>query len=191
MRHHATRSLLLLFLLCSAPWPVFANENGKHPDAPPQLAALEFLIGEWDLTTSFAQADGSRRQAKARLVGRWAMGGMAIVVEETHPYPEGAGGFFAGMVIYTVRPDSRQIVGAANNTLGNRKLYEVTVTDEEIVLVQTGELFGGRKGFNRHVLRVLGPDRYSLRLGACPEEGGECVEGSYSYVAERRASPAP
>ena len=47
------------------------------------------------------------------------------------------------------------------------------------------------EGFNRHVVRVLGPDRYSLRLDACPEGDGKCVEGSYSYVAERRASPAP
>ena len=186
MHHRFVHPVLILILSALTAFPATAGEVGKHPDAPAELAALEFLVGEWDLTTSFAQADGSRREAKAKLVGRWAMNGMAIVVEETHPYPEGAGGIFAGMVIYTVRPKDRRIVGASNNTLGNRKHYEATVKADEVHLVQTGELFKGREGFNRHTFHSIGPGSFSLRLDACPAKGEDCKEGSYSYAAKRR-----
>ena len=186
MHHRFSPTLLVLILCVMTALPGFAGEVEKHPDGPAELKALAFLVGEWDLTTSFAQADGSRREAKAQLVGRWALDGMAIVVEEIHPYPEGDGGIFANMVIYTVRPKDRRIVGASNNTLGNRKHYEVTMKGDEVHLMQTGELFEGRKGFNRHTLHSIGPNSFSLRLDACPESGENCTKGSYSYVAKRR-----
>ncbi len=187
MYHRFSPTVLVLILSALTALPGMAGEVGKHPDAPAELKALAFLVGEWDLTTSFAQADGSRREAKAQLVGRWALNGMAIVVEETHPYPGGANGIFASMVIYTVRPKDGRIVGASNNTLGNRKHYEATVKGDEVHLVQTGELFEGREGFNRHTLHSIGPNSFSLRLDACPESGENCKEGSYSYIAKRRA----
>ena len=92
-------------------------------------------------------------------------------------------------MLYTVHPRTRRLVGASNNTLGNRKLYEVTVDGDRIVIVQSGELFGGRQGFNRHVISEITPDRYELRLDACQEDGETCKEGTYSYVAARRSSP--
>ena len=190
---HWTRIALLLALM--APTVVALadgdkGDHGKHPAAPAELAALEFLIGDWDLTTSFAQADGSRRESQARLTARWALGGFGIVVEETHPYAQVAGGIFVSAVLYTVHPETRQIVGASNNTLGNRKNYEVSVEADRIVITQSGELFQGRQGFNRNVLYNITPDRYELRLDACVEEGEACTEDTYSYVAERRGAAA-
>ncbi len=162
-------------------------DPGRHAEAPQELTTLEFLIGDWDLRTSFAQSDGSRREAKAHLQARYALGGFGISVEETHGYGEGIGGVFVSSVLYTVHPETRRIVGASNNTLGNRKLYEVTVEESRIVIVQSGELFGGRRGFNRHILFEITPDRYELRLDACKGDGENCTEGSYSYVAVRRS----
>lgn len=174
-------SLIALFLIAAS--PTFAEPDGGRPDnAPPELAALEFLIGEWDLTASFTQADGSKRESKARLVARYALGGHGITIEETHRHE---GGTFVNAVLYTVRPQTRTIVGSSNNSLGNRKLYEVTPEGGRVLITQTGELFGGRQGFNRHVLFNISPDRYELSLDACDDDG-TCREGSYSYVAERR-----
>ena len=160
--------------------------NQKHAEAPSELTALEFLIGDWDLTTSFAQSDGSRRQEKARLTARWAMGGMGIAVEETHGYSDGVGGVFVSTVLYSVHPKTRQIVGASNNTLGNRKTREVTVEDDRIVFIQAGELFEGRQGFNRVTLFNISQDRYESRLDACTDSETPCRENTYSYLAERR-----
>ncbi len=175
----------LLTLLISTEL-VRAESGGPHADAPPELAALAFLIGDWDLETSFALPDGTRRTAAARLQARYALGGFGILVEETHGF--GQGQTFVGGVLYTVDPKTRRIVGASNNTLGNRKQLEVTVEDDRIVIVQSGELFDDRKGFNRHTLSEIGPDRYVLRLDACAEDGETCTENTYSYRAARRTT---
>jgi hypothetical protein len=164
------------------------SHEGRHSGAAPELEALEFLIGDWDLTTSFAQAGGSRRESKAQMTARWAMGGFGIAVEETHGYAQVEGGIFVSTALYTVHPETRGVVGASINTLGNRKNYEVTVEDDRIVIFQAGELFRGRKGYNRHVLFNITSDRYELRLDSCVEEGDACTEGTYSYVAERRSA---
>ena len=177
-------SLTPLLALLALPL-VAQSANVKHPEAPPELAVLEFMIGEWDLTTSFAQADGSRREEHARLEARWVLGGFGIGIEETHPYAEGNGGVFVSNVIYTVHPETRKIVGASHNTLGNRKLYELTVEEGGLAIVQKGELFGGREGFNRQWIHEISEQRFELRLDSCSNEG-ECNEGSYSYVATRR-----
>ena len=58
------------------------------------------------------------------------------------------------------------------------------VEADRIVIVQTGELFDGRKGFNRLVFFNISPDRYELRLDACFDSGEPCKENTYSYVAE-------
>ncbi len=163
------------------------GDSGKHAEAPPELSALEFLIGDWQLTTSFAQHDGSRNETQARLEARYALGGFGVVIEETHGHEEGVGGTFVNHLLYTVHPKTRQIVGTSMNTLGNRKFYEMTVREDRIEVVQSGEMFGGRKGFNRQTLFEITPNRYRLRLDAC-DEAGECREGSYSYVAVRRGT---
>lgn len=185
-RFVVTFTVLLALVLMAEP---VSADPGRHPEAPPELSALEFLIGDWDLTTSFAQPDESRREAKARLQARYGLGGFGIVVEETHGY--GEGGVFINSVLYTVRPKTRRLVGASNNTLGNRKFYEVTVEKDRLVIIQSGELFRGRKGFNRHTISNITPDRYELRLDSCGEDGETCVEGSYSYVAVRRGTVPP
>ncbi|MCG8462950.1 MAG: hypothetical protein MI919_42235, partial [Holophagales bacterium] len=151
------------------------------------------------LTTSFALPSGERRESQARLVGRYALGGLGIAVDETHGGPD-AGVPFTSTVIYSVDPETRAIVGASNNSLANRKHYAVLVEKERIVIRQSGELFDGRRGFNRHVITRLGPDRFQLQLDACTFEPGEsetkdgedafvCRENTYSYVAKRNDSP--
>jgi hypothetical protein len=164
------------------------SRQGRHSAAAPELEALEFLLGDWDLTTSFAQAGGSRRESKAQMTARWAIGGFGIAVEETHGYAQVESGIFVNTTLYTVHPETRRIVGASINTLGNRKNYEVTVEDDRLVIVQAGELFRGREGFNRHVLFNITSDRYERRLDSCVEEGEACTEGTYSYVAQRRSA---
>lgn len=182
--------VVVAVLLFSIAWAIDSAQagEGKHPAALPELEALEFLIGDWKLTTSFSQADGSSREEKARLVARYALGGFGVSVEETHGYEDGVGSSFVSGVLYSVHPETRRIVGASNNTLGNRKLYEVTVEDEGVAMVQSGELFDGREGFNRHLFFNIEADRYEFRLDACTRDG-DCREGTYSYVAERRDTP--
>ena len=190
MRVETTLRMVAVLLLVSAPWAIGSAQagDGKHLAALPELETLEFLIGDWELTTSFAQADGSRREEKAHLVARYALGGFGISVEETHGYGDGVGGSFVSGVLYSVHPETRRIVGASNNTLGNRKMYEVTVENDRITMVQSGELFEGREGFNRQVFFNITAHRYEFRLDACGNDG-ECREGTYSYVAVRGDSP--
>lgn len=192
--HHSALRVALSILLLSHLSVVAAvasggPQDGKHEAAPPELAALEFLVGDWDLTTSFAQADGSRRHTEAHLQARWAMGGMGIVSEEIHSYGDGAGGIFVNTVLYSVSSKSRQIVGVSNNSLGNRKMYDVTVEDDRIIMRQTGELFDGRQGFNRLVFFNISPSRYELSHDACFDGDRPCKENTYSYVATRRPAP--
>ncbi len=182
-------TITLLFLL-SGPAVSADADSGRNPAAPDELEALAFLVGDWDLDTSFEQPDGSRRQARARLSARYALGGYGISVEETHPYELGDGGSFVSAVLYTVHPESRRIVGASNNTLGNRKHYDVTVEADRILIHQSGELFAGREGSNRLVFSGMTEDRYEMRLDSCDTTGQTCEEGTYSYVAHRRETAA-
>lgn len=185
MHHWACPTVFLAFVLIAGS-PAMAASHDRQPHPPPELEALAFLIGDWDLETSFAQADGTRRTASARLSARATADGFGLLVEESHPYGDDPYGRFASSVIYMVHPKTRTIVGASNNSLGNRKHYDVTVGDGYITIEQSGELFGGRQGTNRHTLFDISANRYALRLDSCDLDGKNCTEGTYSYIANRQ-----
>lgn len=150
----------------------------KNPAVDPLIERIEFWIGEWELKTKINGGGAS----SAVLRARWALGGYGILIEELHSNEESD---FVSTIVYSVDPDTRQIVGASNNTLGNRKNYVVTVKPSELLILQTGEMFQDREGFN--ILRVFDvkADHYRLELRACSADTDECGDPTYSYVATR------
>ena len=58
-------------------------------------------------------------------------------------------------------------------------------TTDSWLSAKLADSFRGRMGFNRQVIFNITPNRYELRLDACDEAGEDCVEGTYSYVAQR------
>lgn len=174
-------SALLLLLLAT---PGFANDLDSRTPAPRQvLENMSFLVGEWKLTTYFLQRDAEPEMRIARLSARYVMQGTGIAVEEIHIMNSGDG-LFMGTAVYTEHPESKQLVGVSNNTLGNRKLLESQEVGDTIVFRQHGELFNDATGYNLHNYTNITEDRYEFSITRCPE-GRECIEKTYYYVAER------
>ncbi len=188
--------LITLGALVLAPVPASAQEHdlsvatdrGDLPDerAPEGLADLAFLIGDWRLETSFALSGGGEFKAEGRLLGRYAMGGFGVLVEEVHSAaanPELE--IFVGSQLYSIHPESGDVIGVGCNTLGNRKSRRGGMVDGDLVVIESGELFEGRPGINRMTFFNITEDRFELRLERSLDDGATWEDGGYGFVAIR------
>ena len=152
---------------------------------------FDALEGEWILHTYFLQADGGRVEQDAELIVTRMESQQAPVFmfEERHGSLDDSG-LFIGRVMYAYHHDTNKWRGAGVNTLANRKWRDVSIVDGEIVIIETGELFGGRPGQNRFTYFNIADDRFEFRSEHSAD--GEVWQPSvYGFVAERRGRPKP
>ena len=180
-----TGTIWLIFVLTalysahaiSGPW----NVGERSANADPNIDGVSFLIGEWELDRRFGKDDAESRPM-ATLRAKWTLNGYGILVEEVHPTPDGE---FVTNLIYAVHPETRKIVGTSNNTLGNRKFYDVETDSNELLITQTGEMFQGRPGYNMLRMFNIEQDRFQLELRVCQDGTDVCNGPTYSYIATR------
>lgn len=187
--------LVVLFALClSLPFVSSADErlgsaSKRHPEAPAEVAQLEFLLGSWKLDTTFTNADGTVRHTEAELEGSYILSGFGIQTVEVHTpdrtaFPE-VDSTFVVTTIFNYDEDNAQWSGASVNSLGNRKFVDGTFEGGKLVLIQNGKLFRGRQGQNRLTFFNITEDRFELQLDWYDEKTDAWHEGSYGYVATR------
>lgn len=196
MKHRWLNAMLYGALSLASSLPIAADEkpdlsvatdsaNVADPRAPSGLSKLAFLIGEWDMDTSFL-IKGETTHSAAKLRARYAMGGFAIEVEEVHPAlgsPEVP--IFVSTELWVIRPGSLATVGVAHNTLGNRKFLEASIEDGKLLVVAHGEMFKGAKIINRTIYSNIGADRFELANEVSGDGGRTWKDGGYSAVATR------
>lgn len=161
----------------------------RHPDAPPEVAELEFFLGKWKTYATFRSADGTERHTEAELEGTYILSGYGIQVVEVHTpdltvFPE-VDSTFVVTTIYNYDTDNGKWSGASVNSLGNRKFVDGELKNGELVLIQDGKLFRGRQGQNRLTFFNISDDTFEMRLDSHDEKEGEWRVGTYGYVAKR------
>ena len=191
------RTLLVVSVLGLSLSPLFGADeplgsaSRRHPEAPAEVAQLEFLLGSWKLYTTFANADGTVRHTEAELEGSYILSGFGIQTVEVHTpdrtaFPE-ADSTFVVTTIFNYDEENAKWSGASVNSLGNRKFVDGTFEDGKLVLIQSGKLFRGRQGQNRLTFFNITRDRFELQLDGYDEKTDTWDEGSYGYVATRIA----
>lgn len=160
-----------------------------HEQAPPEVAQLAFLVGQWKARTTFKNADGTERHTTFDLEGRYILSGYGIQIVEVHTpdrkaFPE-VDSTFVTTTVFNYDTDNDQWSGASVNSLGNRKFVDGRFEDGKLVLIQNGKLFRNRKGQNRLTYFNISADQFELTLDYCDEKTDAWVNGSYSYVATR------
>lgn len=162
--------------LCSG---AFAKEQNED------AALFDPFEGEWVLHTYFTQADGGRSEQDAELIVRRLETYQAPVFmfEERHNSFDDSG-MFIGRVMYAYHEETGLWRGAGVNTLANRKWRNVNVVDGDIVIVESGELFGGRPGKNRFTYFNISECSFELR-SENSDDGEVWRPSRYGFVAEK------
>jgi len=148
-------------------------------------SSLEFMVGNWSLETWFLVPGGEKMEATAQLKVEAILDGSGVVMQERHePQIAGRPPFHETMVL-GMDPRTDEIEGASVNSLGNRKLNEGAFEGDQLVLEQSGEMFGGKSGRNRLTWTRITPDQFTLQLDRFDETTGQWQKAQYGYVANR------
>ncbi|WP_417466334.1 hypothetical protein [Kordiimonas sp.] len=163
-----------------------ATDKANKPDmrAPEGLAELAFMIGNWDLSTTFV-INGETTHTKARMQAWYTMGGFAVERLQIHPNGNAGEGVFVSTELFSVHPKTGEIVGVAQNNLGNRKFIEGKFIDGAFTTTVSGEMYEGAKIINRFVYSDVTPDSFSMRAEASDDEGLTWRDGGYHVRAVR------
>lgn len=169
--------------------PLFLS--AAKAQAPTDHAGLfDQFEGVWRLNTYFEGDDGSvtERIAELRVTRLESEQAPVFLFEERHD-GQANNGLFIGRVLYAYHQDANAWRGAGVNTLANRKWRDVRVDGDEIVFLETGELFGGRSGKNRFTYYNITDSSFELR-GEATEDGETWTPSRYRFTAERVATSA-
>ena len=142
------------------------------------------LEGSWVIHTWFSESDGGRREKDAWMTITRMESEQAPVFmfEETHNTI--AGDLFISRLIYAYHAQSNVWRGTGINTLANRKWRDVSVVDNQIQFLESGELFGGQEGKKRFVYFNVTGDRFESRTEESLD-GMSWKDAGYGYTAER------
>ncbi len=162
----------------------------RNPKALPEVAQLDFLVGEWKLATLFYDGNGKvLRKADATLKSWYILDGHGFQVEERHqPVAAGPSGdqeAFVSTAIFNYDKENKKWSGCSVNTLGNRKFLDGNFEDGRLVLTQDGKMFRGRKGKNRLIYSDITKDSFSFQLDLYDATGDRWYEKTYAYTAKR------
>ena len=188
---------LLLALALGLAFPLAVNAQTATPEATTAeaapLGALDFFLGVWRTTGGIPQADGSYTRSTGMLTGERAFLGSPIanVLIRTQSFkvpgdddPFGIP-YFEDVTIYTRNPTTGQWGGVANNTLGNRKWRDVTVTQDEVIFDERGEAFQGTTGEIRFTYYDIQPDSFEMRVDYRENADAPWQMGTYRMSAVR------
>ena len=182
---------LLLALILGLSFPVLAPAQTATPAT--NLTALDFFLGVWRTTGGVPQADGSYSHSTGMLTGERAFlgGPIANILIRTQSFRVPADDdpfgipYFEDITIYSQNPETGQWGGVANNTLGNRKWRDVTVTADEVSFYESGEAFQGVTGEIRFTYFNIQADSFEMRVDYRQSENAPWQMGTYRMSAER------
>lgn len=165
-----------------------ATDKGdiRDPRAGEALAKLDFLVGDWSITSTYSQADGSTTQSEAKMNSRYTMGGFAVEAESIHAFPgDPANNIFVSTHIFMAHPKTERIAAVAINTLGNRKFNDGEFIESDFVVVASGEMFEGSDHLERTRYTNIKDSRFETRSEISEDGGATWRDGGYSAVYTR------
>ncbi|GJL93950.1 MAG: hypothetical protein DHS20C05_03550 [Hyphococcus sp.] len=166
---------------------VATNKGDMRDDrAPEALGKLAFLIGDWDIESAYDQPDGSVLTSKARMTGRYTLGGFGVETQGVHATLGNPDiDVFVSTHIYMVHPKSGDIAAIAINTLGNRKFNDGEFIGEDFIVIASGEMFNGADVINRSRFFNMTEDRFQTALEVSEDGGKTWQDAGYSSVYTR------
>ncbi|WP_375202261.1 hypothetical protein [Hyphococcus sp.] len=161
-------------------------QDDRAPQSEDVLKQLVFMEGDWALTTYIYHEDGSLAQKSSALMTVKSILGGKGYVEERKFNIDDPKRFYAAATLFSVKPQTDQLVGALNNTLGNRKLLNQVMDSDGLVFEMRGELFQGAPGYARLTYKNITEDSFEFVQDYCPEDGNSCQERTFAFTATRR-----
>lgn len=170
-------------LLCAGAAP-----EGPNPAAPRETSQFGFLIGTWDCTTRFRQADGAWREGTATWTGYYILGGWAIQDDWVSPRPDG--GVFHGTNIRSFNPRTKKW---DNRWLPQGSLewkhFEAEKVGDTMVMLGKGEDARG-PFLDRNTFYDIRPDGWRWRKDRSYDGGESWLEAGH-IEARRRGAARP
>ena len=155
-------------------------------------STFDFLLGTWETTGQLTSADDAPPDVGLMTVTPLFHEAGAVGVRiTTRQFPlddaaQSAFGLttFESESLFVFQSDAGRWRGMGHNSLGNRKWIEVEVSDGQVRLLHTGELFGGVPGVTRCTYLDIRPDSWSMRVDYS-EDGTHWTQGTYLMEGRR------
>jgi len=151
----------------------------RNPNAPPETAQYDFLIGDWGVAITFRDPEGNEASYNARWHNVWAIDGYVVMQEWRGPYASGAelrrynaeAGHWEGFNIYNAWDATKRVTA---NWTGEEMVVMVEATSD-----QTGTFI------NRETYSNIEADRWEMHSDRSYDEGETWVRGAYNLIATR------
>ena len=158
----------------------------RHDSAPEELDVFAFLIGKWEGTGRTRIDDGTVVEYDGiTWIGRYILGGMAIVDELHAPLPDGGRGM--GITIrYFDSEHEHWIVDFLNVTYSfirrqvNAESGSVEMDRSTVVVVSESD-----QSISREYYRILGNDRFDYSIDLSMDGGDTWNRGSVEFNMRR------
>jgi hypothetical protein len=154
----------------------------RNVAGPPELAQLDFLVGDWDVTVTLARQAGEPLVYRARWHNRWVGNGY-VMMQEWHQ----AGS--SGVELRSFNPNSRKWDG--------RNLYvpdpgvwyanEAEWQGSQLVVTTHSRTPDGTPTIGREVYVPIAGDRFEIHTQMSADGGRTWTPGGYRAVAIRSA----
>lgn len=151
----------------------------RNPNAPPETAQYDFVIGDWDVVINFRNTDGTAFTYNARWHNTWIVDGYAVMQEWRGPYASGSevriyspqDGHWLGFNVYNAWGTPKAVTASFAN--GEMVVMVDPVTDE------TGTFI------NRETYSNITEDRWEMHSDRSNDGGETWQQGAYDLVATR------
>ncbi len=155
-------------------------------DGDDALRQLFPFLGEWRSISTYKQKNGPDLVGYGTERILRTMSGRAIEFQSDleDPFSPGAPNFVSSAV-WMVRPSTGALVGAAVNSLGNRKFLDGAIDNGDLVVTVQGEMFAGADQIERYRYHLAADDRIEVSLQVSADEGRSWKTGGYEAIYER------
>ena len=151
----------------------------RNPNAPPETAQYDFVIGDWDVVINFRAADGTEVTYNAKWHNSWIVDGYVVMQEWRGPYASGSElrryspqeGHWEGFNIY--------------NGWGSPKRVTAEFADGEMVVMVEPVTDESGTFINRETYFNITDDRWEMRSDRSYDGGETWAQGAYDLVATR------
>jgi hypothetical protein len=153
--------------------------GARNPNAPPETAQYDFVIGDWDVVINFRNPDGTEVTYNAKWHNSWIVDGYVVMQEWRGPYASGSEvrrysselGYWEGFNVY--------------NNWGSPKAATARFADDEMV-VMIEPVTDERGAFiNRETYSNITEDRWEMHSDRSYDDGATWERGAYDLVATR------
>jgi hypothetical protein len=151
----------------------------RNPNAPPETAQYDFVIGDWEVVINFRDGGGNDTTYNARWHNSWIVGGYAVMQEWRGPYASGS-----EVRIYNAQAGEWEGFNVYNGW-GAPKRATAHFADGEMVVMIEPVTDASGTFINRETYTNIADDRWEMYSERSYDGGETWVRGAYDLVATR------